>query len=131
MKYVKNKDNTIQLFKAFIAKKRKSSKVPKFKFGIQVPHNSTQAYKLDDVNRDKLWSEAIDNEINSINEHETFIILEDDEPLPEGYKEIPYHLVFDAKFDGRRKARLVAGGHRAPDITREEAYSGVVSMETI
>ena len=29
------------------------------------------------------------------------------------------------------KARLVAGGHRAPDITREEAYSGVVSMETI
>ena len=131
MKYVKNKDNTIQLFKAFIAKKRKSSKVPKFKFGIQVPHNSTQAYKIDDVNRDKLWSEAIDNEINSINEHETFIILEDDEPLPEGYKEIPYHLVFDAKFDGRRKARLVAGGHRAPDITREEAYSGVVSMETI
>ena len=39
--------------------------------------------------------------------------------------------MFDAKFDGRRKARLVAGGHRAPDITREEAYSGVVSMETI
>ena len=52
-------------------------------------------------------------------------------PLPEGYKEIPCHLVFDAKFDGRRKARLIAGGHRAPDTTEEEACSGAVSMETI
>ena len=26
---------------------------------------------------------------------------------------------------------MVAGGHRAPDVDKEEAYSGVVSMETI
>ena len=40
-------------------------------------------------------------------------------------------MIFDVKFDGRRKARLVAGGHRAPDIPKEEIYSGFVSMETI
>ena len=32
---------------------------------------------------------------------------------------------------GRRKCRLVAGGHRTPDVPQEEVYSGVVSIETI
>ena len=41
------------------------------------------------------------------------------------------HFVFDVKFDGRRKARLVAGGHRTPDVSQEEVYSGVVSVDTI
>ena len=40
-------------------------------------------------------------------------------------------MIFDVKFYGRRKARLVAGGHRAPEVPREEIYSGVVSLETI
>ena len=34
------------------------------------------------------------------------------------------------KFDGRRKARLVAGGHRTID-PGEDAYSGVVAPEAI
>ena len=119
------------MFKVNAARSKPSSKMPRFKFGVQVPHNSREAYKLDDINKDKLWEEAMEKEVVSINDHETFIILEDDEIMPEGYKQIPYHLVFDAKFDGRRKARLVAGGHRAPDVSKEESYSGVVSMETI
>ena len=44
---------------------------------------------------------------------------------------IPLSFVFDTKFDGSRKARLLAGGHREADVSKEEAYSGVVSMETI
>ena len=51
--------------------------------------------------------------------------------MPDGYKCIPYHMIFYVNFDGRRKARLVAGGHREPEVPREEVYSGVVSMETI
>ena len=47
-----------------------------------------------------------------------------------GYQLIPYHYVFDAKFDGK-KGRLVAGGHKAPEVPQNEVYSGVVSMETI
>ena len=73
----------------------------------------------------------MDSEVGSINKFNTFIILEDHEKIPEGYKQIPYHMIFDAKFDGRRKARLVAGGHRAPEVPKEEIYSGVVSMDTI
>ena len=30
-----------------------------------------------------------------------------------------------------KKARLVAGGHRAPEVPENEIYSGVVSIETI
>ena len=50
--------------------------------------------------------------------HQTFIILEEDELIPEGYQKIPYHYVFDAKFDGRKKGRLVVGGHKAPDVKK-------------
>ena len=59
------------------------------------------------------------------------LFLEDHQPLPEGYEQIPYHFVFDAKFDGRKKGRLVAGGHKAPFVPENETYSGVVSIETI
>ena len=105
--------------------------MPTYKFGIQIPNNPKHAYKLDKINNDREWEGSMDKEIGSINNHQVFIILEDDEPLPEGYKLIPYHFVFDAKFDGRRKACLVAGGHMAPDVPENEIYSGVVSIETI
>ena len=58
-------------------------------------------------------------------------MLEDHEKVPDGYIRIPYHFVYDVKFDLRRKARLVMGGHRTPDVPDVEVYSGVVSMETI
>ena len=40
-------------------------------------------------------------------------------------------MVYDVKFDGRRKSRLVAGGHRAPIVDKEERFSGVVSMDGV
>ena len=126
--YIKENSIYKNIFRAY---KAKSQKMPTYKFGIQIPNNPQHAYKLDKINNDREWEGSMDKEIGSINNHQVFIILEDDEPLPEGYKLIPYHFVFDAKFDGRRKARLVAGGHRAPDVPENEIYSGVVSIETI
>src|SRR5688500_19342803 len=70
------------------------------------------------------------SEIDSLQEHGTFKVLEDGKPIPEGYKQIPYHCIYDVKFDGRRKCRLVAGGHMT-DPPDEEIFSGVVSMETV
>lgn len=131
MKYAKEKDNVTRLFKAYATRMKKSSKEPKFKFGIQVLHNHNQVKHLDIFNKDNLLEEAEGKDIGSLEKHSTFIVLEENEPIPQGYKQIPYHFVFDSKFDGRRKARLVAGGHRTPVISKEESYSGVVSMETI
>ena len=40
-------------------------------------------------------------------------------------------MIFDAKFDGRKKARFVAEGHRAPELPQNDIYSGVMSIETV
>ena len=110
---------------------KKQSTSPKYKFGVEIPKNGSHALYLDQIHNDNLWQEAINKELDSINEFETFRVLDEGEEIPEGYVKIPYHLIFDCKFDGRRKCRLVAGGHRTPDVPHEETYSGVVSMETI
>ena len=68
--------------------------------------------------------------MKQINDYETFRVLENHELMPVRYKRIPYHCVFDVKFDGRRKCRLVAGGHRT-DPPKEDIFSGVVSMEAV
>jgi hypothetical protein len=50
--------------------------------------------------------------------------------IPDGYKKIRVHLVYDVKHDGRHKARLVADGHLT-DVPLESVYSGVVSLRGI
>ena len=67
--------------------------------------------------------------MGQINFYETFQLVEDGIKFP-GYRRIPYHFVFDVKFDGRHKARLVAGGHRTTTPS-DECFSGVVSIEAV
>ena len=50
------------------------------------------------------------------------------EKIPDGYKLIKVHMVFDVKPDGRHRGRLVADGHLT-DIPLESVYSGVVSLK--
>jgi hypothetical protein len=102
----------------------------KFKFGIEVAKTPKHALQLDEKEKNDLWKQAIQNELDQINEYQTFRVLEEHEHTPAGYKRIPYHFVFDVKIDGRRKARLVAGGHRT-DPPKEDTYSGVVSLEGV
>ncbi len=48
---------------------------------------------------------------------------------PPLHKRIPYSFVFDVKFDLRRKARIVAVGHRTEPPG--ECYSGVVPIDGV
>ena len=48
----------------------------------------------------------------------------------EGSQKITVHLMFAVKYDGRHKARLVAGGHLIPDPI-DSIYSGVVSIRSL
>jgi len=57
-------------------------------------------------------------------------VLEDGESIPEEYKKIPYHMIFDLKFDLGRKARLVAGGNWC-NPPKEDVYLGVASMDKV
>lgn len=104
-----------------------SPNLPKFKFGVRVPQGTKQAMMLDRQNADGKWAAAIKTEINQLGEYGTFETLESEEKVEVGYKRIPYHIVYDFKFDLRHKARLVANGNWT-EAVREDIYSGVVAM---
>ena len=86
---------------------------------------------MDTLHNSNPWKQATDKALKSLNDFKTFRALAEGGKLPEGYIQIPYHFVYDVKFDQRRKARLVMGGHKTPDVPDVEVYSGVVSIETI
>jgi Reverse transcriptase (RNA-dependent DNA polymerase) len=102
----------------------------KYKFGIQVPRGIRNAISLDKKNKNNLWQQAIDTELKQLTDYETFIVLDSGEDIPREYQKIPYHIVFDVKYDLRHKARLVAGGNWTVN-DKEDIYSGVVRMDTI
>ena len=89
------------------------------------------AYEIDKANGDTGWTDSMQKEINEVMSYETFKVIPDGVPTPKGYKRIPYHMVFAAKFDQRKKSRLVAGGHRSPMVHSEDAHASVVSMEAV
>jgi hypothetical protein len=100
-------------------------------FGIEIPKSVEQALlELDKANGNNLWRESIDKELEQINDFQTFRRLKKGEHLSAAYQRIPYFIVFANKFDGRRKARLVANGSRC-EMDSAESYSGVVGMETV
>ena len=111
--------------------KTTSEEGTKYKFGIEVPRSPKHALELDAKNGNTGWRDSLSLEVSQLNEYSTFITIPDGKPLPRDYKRIPYHFVFDVKFDGRLKSRLVAGGHRTPDVPREDVFSSVVSMEAV
>ena len=77
----------------------KSTMGPQFKFGIEVPSSPAHALQLDKANGNNLWHDTIEKELKQINDYETFKVLEKGETLPKSYTKIPYHFVFDVKFD--------------------------------
>ena len=102
----------------------------RFKFGIEVPRGVSDAMKLDKLNNNTKWMDAIQKEKDQLFDYETFEVLEKGEKAPQGYKRIPGFYVFDVKHDLRRKARFVAGGHMTV-APKEETYSGVVDHESV
>jgi hypothetical protein len=94
---------------AHVYKANTDPKAPKFKFGEEVPRSVKHALLLDTTkgySYDDSWQCAIDKELNQLREYHTFRPLHHGERLSD-YQRIPYHLVFDVKFDLRKKARLV------------------------
>jgi hypothetical protein len=114
-------DEMEDMRKAFLARYEKS---PKYKFGVQIPTSISHALRLDKLNGNNLWQEAIQKEMGHLAEYQTFWTATEEDNLGT-YQLIPYHMVFDCKFDGRRKGRLVAGGNHTI-VTSEQVYSGVV-----
>ena len=120
-------EREVHLAKVFAASARDNT--PIYKFGEIVPRNVAHALYLDKLNGNNAWQDAMDTEIGQINEYKTFRLPRKGEDLSI-YTRIPYHIVFDVKFDLRKKARLVAGGNHT-DPPKEDIYSGVVDLMTV
>ena len=98
------------------------------KFGIVVPLTVKQALEEDRINGNTYWKDAIAKEYENV--RVAFKLLENQSLIPPTYQKITCHLIFEVKFDLRRKARYVAGGHLThtpPSLT----YSSVVSRESV
>jgi hypothetical protein len=102
----------------------------KYKFDIQVAKGIKNAINLDEKNGNQLWQEAVKTELKQLTDYQKFIWLDSGEDIPTGYQKIPYHMVFDFKYDLRHKARLVTGGNWTMN-DKKDIYSWVVCMDTL
>ena len=100
---------------------------PRYKCGFQVPRNHQEAPLIDEIEGNSKWIDSERLETQQLHEYETFKNLGKGAPIPDKYKKIPCHMVYDVKWDGRHKSRFVAGGHRT-DAPIESTYSAVVSL---
>ena len=123
-----------KLFKRMLkqAKLRHDRNTPIFMFGVQVPRSAEQAYDMDKKNGDKVWTAAMTAEITQLQDYETFIDKgRTPATLEKEYQRIRCHFVFAVKFDGRRKARFVAGGHLTGMLPVDCTYSSVVTIRSL
>ena len=96
--------------------------------GVLVPRNMEQALEIDAANGDTKWADAADVELAMIDSYDTFTDKGKGYTPSRDYKKIKVHIIFACnKHDGRRKARLVAGGHLT-DTPIDSVYSSVVPL---
>ena len=112
------------------AKLRSKRVAKKYMFGYEVPKDPEDAIRIDKLNGNTRWQDAMALEFAQIMEYDTFHDYGYGDRKPPGYKRIRAHWVFAVKHDGRHKGRLVAGGHLT-DAPVESVYSGVVSLRSL
>ena len=98
---------------------------PRIKFGVRIPKDYNEAIEFDCKNENCLQQEATDTEMKQIYEYKSFRSMGRHAKTPKDHTMIRVHIIFDVKQDGRRKARLVAGGHFFT------YYSSVVSLRSM
>jgi len=100
-RHKQNPNKFIRMLRIFKAKSRNAFK--KFKFGVRNPRSVPDALQIDKENGNNLWLEAINKELEELMKMDTFIFKDNINDIPHDYQFIPTHLIFDAKYDGRRK----------------------------
>ena len=124
---VKDNDRLVRIARAY---KTKVEQGPKYKFGVKVGRSTKHGSQIDEENGNNLWKEATAIELKQVNEYQTFREPTAEDDLSQ-YQMIRYHMIFDVKFDMRkRKAQLVAGGNLTV-TPKEDIYSGVIRMDSI
>lgn len=102
----------------------------KYKYGYEVPREYDDALRLDDIDGNTKWQDAIILEMEKFDDSETFTDRGhmNQASSPAGYKKIlRVHLDSGVNHLGSQKARLVAGVHLT-DIHDKSVYSSVFSI---
>ena len=97
-------------------------------YGIEIPRSISEAFRLDEKNRDTFWRDAVNKEMENLKV--AFDILPEGKEPPPAYRKATGHLIFDVRMTLERKARWVKDGHRTPE-PRWSTYAGVVSRESV
>jgi len=93
---------------------RNNRQMGAIKYGVEVPWSVLSALEMDEENGNTLWKDAIEKEVGGLIAAQCFRFLPKGSPRPGDpgeYQYCPLQLVFDVKTCGKRKARMVAGGH--------------------
>ena len=98
------------------------------KYGVEIPRTVAEALKLDEINGNTHWRDAIDKEMTNLKV--AFDILNEGTPMKPGYSKASGHIVFDVRMTLERKARWVKDGHKTPE-PEMSTYAGVVSRESV
>ena len=131
--YVLSKRNRI------ISKVQKKYWRTTHKFGVRLPKTMQEALRLDELNGDTQWVDAVKKEMRKAKVAYAGGVIEDFTPEQirngevnemKSFQEIKCHLVFDVKMDFTRKARYVAGGHTT-EAPSSLTYSSVVSRDSV
>ena len=88
------------------AKLKSSYSAPKFNNGFEIPRTYEQAVRLDERNGNTKYQDSTVLELQQMKDYETFIDIghHTKAKIPDGYKRIRVHLIFDVKHDGRHKS---------------------------
>ena len=103
---------------------------PKFKYGIEVPRIWEDVICIDTANKNTSWQDTVKKEMDCMKEFSVFIDIGSGVKVPNSFKNICVHMIYDVKHDGRHRARFVADGHLT-DIPSDSVYSGVSSERSI
>ena len=123
-------DYTLKKRKTILAKIKSKYWQQTHKYGIRIPKSVEEAYAIDDKEGNRFWHDAIEMEMKKIR---NAVKKYDKEPTTlVGWQEITTHFVFDIKLgeNFRRKARLVADGHKT-ETPASVTYSTVVSRDSV
>lgn len=81
------------------------------KYGVIIPNTVEEALALDKLNGNTYWQDAIYTEVKVLIDLGCFEFLSPQDKPSAEYQRTKLTMIFEVKQDGRRKARLVAGGH--------------------
>jgi len=97
-------------------------------YGIEIPRDVPNAYRIDALNNNTFWHDAIENKMKNLKV--AFDTLPDYTNPPHGNSKSSGHLVFDVCMTFERNERWVKDRHKTPDPSWY-TYAGVVSRESV